>query len=85
MYNGNFLGLLELLSVFDPIMKSPLEKVEASQQSGQRLAAHYLLKSSQIKLILKERNEAWPLLNHHIKRKQPFLLDMFTSKTTNTS
>lgn len=66
--NGNFLGILELISHYDPILRDHLEKVKTSQQLGQRLQVHYLsseiqnefinLCSSHVKAaILKEREE----------------------------
>ena len=48
--DGNFLGLIELLSN-DPILKVHVEKVSESQQSGTRLAAHYLSSDSQNEFI----------------------------------
>ncbi len=67
--NGNFLGVLELISHYDPILRDHLEKVKASQRLGQRLQVHYLsweIQNEFIKLcsdhvkaaILKEREEA---------------------------
>jgi len=40
--NGNFLGILELISHYDPILRQHLEKVKKSQQLHQRLQVHYL-------------------------------------------
>ncbi len=40
--NGNFLGILELISHYDPVLSNHLESVKASQESGSRLQVHYL-------------------------------------------
>lgn len=40
--NGNFLGILELISHYDPILRQHLEKVKKSQQLHQHLQVHYL-------------------------------------------
>ena len=49
--NGNFLGLLELLSRYDPILREHLDKVAKSQKSGKRLQVHYLSPQSQNEFI----------------------------------
>jgi hypothetical protein len=42
-HNGNFLGLIELLSHYDPILKEHIMKVKESQsQGGKKLQVHYL-------------------------------------------
>ncbi|XP_065673958.1 zinc finger MYM-type protein 1-like [Hydra vulgaris] len=50
-HNVNFLGLLELISHYDPILKEHVIKVKQSQDKGQRLQAHYLSNRSQNKFI----------------------------------
>lgn len=40
--NGNFLGLLELLSHYDPVLATHLERVQQSYKSQKKLQAHYL-------------------------------------------
>ncbi|XP_065667751.1 zinc finger MYM-type protein 1-like [Hydra vulgaris] len=50
-HNGNFLGLLELISHYDPIFKEHVIKVKQSQDKGQRLQAHYLSNRSQNEFI----------------------------------
>lgn len=45
--NGNFLGVIELLAQFDPVLEEHVSKVKQSQNSGQRLQAHYLSADSQ--------------------------------------
>ncbi|KAG5888286.1 hypothetical protein JTB14_006673 [Gonioctena quinquepunctata] len=40
--NGNFLGLLELLSHYDSILKEHMSKVKKSQENGYLLQVHYL-------------------------------------------
>lgn len=40
--NGNFLGILELISRYDPVLREHLEKVKISQQQHKRLQVHYL-------------------------------------------
>ena len=49
--NENFLGLIELLSHWDPILKEHVLKVEESQKKGERLQVHYLSNESQNKFI----------------------------------
>ena len=51
-HNGNFLGILELLSHYDPILKEHILKVKESQtQGGKKLQAHYLSKRTQNEFI----------------------------------
>ena len=45
--NGNFLGLIELLSKYDSLLFEHVEKVRKSQACGQRLQAHYLSHDAQ--------------------------------------
>ena len=45
--NGNFLGLLELIAEFDPLLNLFLAKVRKSQEDGRRMQAHYLSCTSQ--------------------------------------
>ncbi|XP_065650460.1 zinc finger MYM-type protein 1-like [Hydra vulgaris] len=40
--NGNFLGLLELLSHYDPLLEEHLKNVKQTQIEKQRLQVHYL-------------------------------------------
>lgn len=67
--NGNFLGILELIGRYDPVLFEHLEKVKASQQAHQRLQVHYLSPDIQnefidlcahhvVSVILKEREKA---------------------------
>ena len=67
--NGNFLGILELISRYDPILREHLEKVKRSQHLHKRLQVHYLSPDIQnefidicarhvISVILKERETA---------------------------
>lgn len=67
--NGNFLGILELLSHYDPVLEEHLKKVRSSQEAHKRLQVHYLSPDSQNEFIeccadqvrnaiLKEREEA---------------------------
>ena len=49
--NGNFLGLIELLSHWDPILEDHVEKVKESQQKNERLQVHYLSADSQNELM----------------------------------
>ena len=69
VHNGNFLGILELLAHYDPLLQQHISKVKTSQQKGERLQAQYLSPQSQnefIKVcaarvrdcILKERENA---------------------------
>ena len=51
MHNGNFLGIIELLSRYDPILQDHVEKVREAQQSGKRLQAHYLSPETQNEFI----------------------------------
>lgn len=45
--NGNFLGILELLSHYDPVLQEHMRNVRESQQKGERMSAHYLSNRSQ--------------------------------------
>ena len=45
--NGNFLGLLELIAEFEPLLNLFLAKVRKSQKDGRRIQAHYLSCTSQ--------------------------------------
>ncbi|KYN19390.1 Zinc finger MYM-type protein 1 [Trachymyrmex cornetzi] len=67
--NGNFLGILELISHYDPVLREHLEKVKTSQQLHQRPQCHYLSPDIQnefidlcarhvVSAILKEREKA---------------------------
>ena len=49
--NGNFLGVLELLAHYDPIVEEHVTKVKVAQQKGERLQAHYLSPESQNEFI----------------------------------
>ena len=49
--NGNFFGLMELLSHRDPILKGHVLKAEVSQKMGERLQVHYLSNVSQNEFI----------------------------------
>ena len=49
--NGNFLGIIELLAKFDPVLSDHVNQVKVSQQSGKRLQVHYLSKDIQNELI----------------------------------
>ena len=49
--NGNFLGLLELLAHYDPIVEEHVTNVQVAQQKGERLHAHYLSPESQNEFI----------------------------------
>lgn len=40
--NGNFLGILELIRHYDPILQQNLEQVKRSQHPHRRLQVHYL-------------------------------------------
>ncbi|XP_047141270.1 zinc finger MYM-type protein 1-like [Hydra vulgaris] len=49
--NGNFLGIMELIGLYDSILHDHLEKVKASQQSHKRMQAHYLSNDIQNEFI----------------------------------
>ena len=51
VHNGNFLGLLELLAHYDPLLDEHVTKVKVAQQKGERLQAHYLSPESQNEFI----------------------------------
>eukprot|EP00112_Aurelia_sp_Birch-Aquarium-sp1_P011535 Seg2424.4 transcript_id=Seg2424.4/GoldUCD/mRNA.D3Y31 product="Zinc finger MYM-type protein 1" protein_id=Seg2424.4/GoldUCD/D3Y31 len=51
IHNGNFLGLIELLSRYDPLLRVHVTKIQVSQEKGERLQAHYLSASSQNEFI----------------------------------
>lgn len=67
--NGKFLGILELISQYDAVLREHLEKVKFSQNAGRRLQVHYLSPEIQNEfidicarhvqsVILKERESA---------------------------
>jgi len=37
IHNGNFLGIVELLSKYDPVLNEPLSKVKDAQDKGIRI------------------------------------------------
>ena len=49
--NGNFLGVLELIGRYDPIIGNHLAKVKESQTAHERLQVHYLSANSQNEFI----------------------------------
>ncbi|XP_065680579.1 uncharacterized protein LOC124817132 [Hydra vulgaris] len=49
--NGNFLGIIELLSKYDPLLSEHVKHVRESQQCKQRMRAHYLSMRIQNKFI----------------------------------
>lgn len=51
VHNGNFLGFIELLSRYDPLLQQHVEKVRNAQKQGKRLQAHYLSPDSQNEFI----------------------------------
>ena len=59
--NGNFLGLIELLSHWHPILKEHLLKVEGLQKKGKKLQVHYLSNESQNEFIA----ECFDLVKQH--------------------
>lgn len=56
--NGNFLGILELIARYDPVLHGHLEKVKSSQEAHQRLQVHYL--------SVEIQNEFIELCAHHV-------------------
>ncbi|XP_037797777.1 zinc finger MYM-type protein 1-like [Penaeus monodon] len=46
-----FLGLIELLAHYDPVLCEHVTKIQVSQEKGERLQAHYLSASSQNEFI----------------------------------
>lgn len=49
--NSNFLGLIELLSEYNPLLREHISKIKKAQEEGKRLQAHYLTKDSQNEFI----------------------------------
>ena len=49
-HNGNFLGIIELVSRYDPVLQLHVNKVGAQEQ-GNRLPVHYLSSDSQNEFI----------------------------------
>ena len=49
--NGNFLGLIELLSHYDEVLREYVTQVAESQKKGERLQVHYLSSDSQNEFI----------------------------------
>ena len=52
VHNGNFLGFIEVLAKFDPVLDDHLKRVRRSQEDDQkRMQAHYLSNRSQNSFI----------------------------------
>ena len=51
IHNGNFLGLIELLSHYDPLIQEHVTKIQGSQEKCDRLQAHYLSAASENEFI----------------------------------
>ena len=51
VHNGNFLGPIQLLSHYDPLLQEHVTKIKVSQERGDRLQAHYLSASSHNEFI----------------------------------
>ena len=51
VHNGNFLGLLELLARYDPLLQEHITKIQHSQLKRERLQTHYLSADSQNEFI----------------------------------
>ena len=49
--NGNFLGIIELLANYDPVLREYVTKVAKSQKKKKRLVVHYLSSDSQNEFI----------------------------------
>ena len=60
--NENFLGLIELLSYWEPILKEHVLKVEGLQKKSERLQVHYLSNECQNEFIA----ECSDLVKQHI-------------------
>ena len=50
-HNGNFLGIIELVSRYDPVLQLHVNKVGEAQRQGNRLPVHYLSSDSQNEFI----------------------------------
>ena len=42
VHNGNFLGLIERIYHYDPVLREHVSKIHESQRKGKRIQAHYL-------------------------------------------
>ena len=51
MFIVNFLGIIELISHYIPVLREHVTKVHESQKEGKRIQAHYLSKDSQNEFI----------------------------------
>ena len=60
VHNGNFLGNLELIAHYDPVLEWHIEKVRDSQKREMRLQVHYLSSDSQNEFIDLCANEIRP-------------------------
>ena len=49
--NGNFLGIIELLSKYDPLLAEHVKRVRESQESHKRIQVHYLSTRTQNEFI----------------------------------
>jgi hypothetical protein len=51
VHNGNFLGLIELLSHYDTLLQEHVNKIREAQSSGKQVKVHYLSPQSQNEFI----------------------------------
>ena len=50
-HNGNFLGIIELVSRYDPVLQLHVNKMGEAQRQGNRVPVHYLSSDSQNEFI----------------------------------
>lgn len=68
--NGNFLGVLELLSHYNPVLSKHLEQVQHSQESKKRMQVHYLSWRTQNEFISSCANNVRKTIVDELKRSK---------------
>uniref|UniRef100_H3AAK9 HAT C-terminal dimerisation domain-containing protein n=1 Tax=Latimeria chalumnae TaxID=7897 RepID=H3AAK9_LATCH len=80
-HSGNFLGVLELISHYDPFLHDHLAKVKESQEKGEKMHAYYLSWESQNEFIELCVCDATPDTSH---RQQNMLILRYVHKDKDT-
>ena len=73
--NGNFLGFMEVLAKFDPILGDHVNNIKASQENpGTRMPAHYMSKTIQNELIEVARSFVLDNIVNEVKKAKYFAI-----------
>jgi len=66
--NGNFLGVLELISHYDPVLAKHLEQVKQSHETSKRLQVHYLSWETQNEFVLCCADHVRKIILHEVSK-----------------